>query len=299
MKKIYLACCFSLDFDLPLLRHFINYYISLGIKPENFLFVLNVFVDNRNLKKGLDILSEYNIFPKDIWCYEYESEEKWQRIHMILNKHVLSEDWVIHPDSDEFFQFPMDLNTLTAAMDNQNLNAAQAFLVDRLSSDGKIKNIEDDVDLFSQFPQKANLANLIGIAGVKLAMYKGYLRANNGSGQIHQQCLSNTRYTHGGNQSLHQTDLGKKIMGDYSEKRKYDPENFNESVYQVICMQHGFIAHHFKWHGTVLEKLKQRVETYTKFRRPQLIQSERLLNFYKSNDDSFLIKDKKGEHADE
>jgi len=283
MSNIYLACCFSLDFDLPLLDHFIKHYISLGIKPENFLFVLNVFKDKTNLKKGIKILETYNIFPKDIWCYEYESEEKWQRIHMILNKHVTQNDWVVHPDSDEFFQFPYKLSDLTLILDQKNINAAQGFLVDRLTINGEIKNIEKEINLFDQFPSKANLANLIGIAGVKLMLYKGYLRANNGSGQIHQQCLQHTRYTHGGNLSLHQTELGKKVMGDYDKKRSYDPENFNESVYQTMEMYHGFIVHHFKWHGDVIKKLSQRVETYTKFKRPQLSQSQILLEHYKSN----------------
>jgi len=40
--KVYLATCFSLDFDLGLLDHFIKHYMNLGINPENFLFVLNV-----------------------------------------------------------------------------------------------------------------------------------------------------------------------------------------------------------------------------------------------------------------
>jgi len=281
--KVYLATCFSLDFDLPLLRHFIKHYISLGIKPENFLFVLNVFKDRSKIYEGLKILEEYNIFPKDIWCYEYESEEKWKRVHLMLNKHVTKNDWIVHPDSDEFFQFPYPLQTLLQLLDSRNINAAQAFLVDRLSENGEIKNIESEVDIFRQFPVKANLANLIGISGVKLALYKGYLRANNGSGQIHQQCVDETIYTHGPSMSLHETDLSKKIMGDYSEKREYNPANFNESVYQIMCMHHGFIAHHFKWHGTVLEKLRQRIETYTKFNRPQLIQSVKILNHYEKN----------------
>ena len=144
MSNIYLACCFSLDFDLPLLDHFIKHYISLGIKPENFLFVLNVFKDKTNLKKGIKILETYNIFPKDIWCYEYESEEKWQRIHMILNKHVTQNDWVVHPDSDEFFQFPYKLSDLTLILDQKNINAAQGFLVDRLTINGEIKNISNN-----------------------------------------------------------------------------------------------------------------------------------------------------------
>ena len=283
--KIYLTTCFSLDFDLPLLRHFIEHYLSIGIQPENFLFVLNVFKDKGNLQKGLKILSEYNIFPKDIWCYEYESEEKWQRVHMVLNKHVKQEDWVIHPDSDEFFQLPHHLNQIVSAMNHQGINAVQGFLIDRLSSDGKIKDVDSNKSLNDQFPAKANLTNLIGLAGVKLMMYKGNLRANNGSGQVHQQCESYTRYSHGSSQSLWKTDLGLKINGNFNDRDEwiYDPDKFNESVYQTILMRHGFVVHHFKWHGSVLQKLKQRVETYTKLDRPQLSQSQKLIDHYEEN----------------
>ena len=122
--KIYLATCFSLDFDLPLLKHFVEHYLSMGIAPENFLLVLNVFKDKTKLQEGLTTLSEYGIFPKDIWCYEYESHEKWQRVHMMLSAHVSPEDWVVHPDSDEFFQFPYKLSDLTMILDQKNINAA-------------------------------------------------------------------------------------------------------------------------------------------------------------------------------
>ena len=285
MKKKYLVCCFSLDFDLPLLKHFIDHYIKLGIKPENFLFVLNVFEDMGNLDKGLKILSDYNIVPKDIWCYEYESQEKWQRVHMLLSKFVSQHDWIIHPDSDEFFEFPASLDNIINAMDAQGFNAAQGFLIDRLAKDGKIKDISSDVCLFEQFPARANLTNLIGLSGVKLMIYKGYLRANNGSGQIHQQCLSSVRYTHGSNISLHKTDLGIKINGSFDSNTliPYEPEKFNDKIYKLIIEQHGFIVHHFKWHGSVLDKLKQRVITYKKLNRPQLVQSARLLKHYQDN----------------
>ena len=283
--NLYLTSCFSLDFDLPLLRHFIEHYLGLGIKPENFLLVLNVFKDKNKLQDGMNILLEYGIFPKDIWCYEYESHEKWQRVHMVLSSHVKPEDWVIHPDSDEFFQFPMDLSQLVSVMNNQGFNAAQGFLIDRLSEDGKIKNVTEEKNISDQFPDRANLCNLIGLSGVKLMIYRGNLRANNGSGQIHQQCEPHTRYTHGSNQSLWKTDLALKINGNFNERESwvYDPEKFNESVYQTIQMRHGFVVHHYKWHGAVLDKLKQRVETYTRLQRPQLAQSQKLLDHYEEN----------------
>ena len=289
-NKIYLATCFSLDFDLPILEHFIEHNLSLGLPSENCLVVLNVFKDFSNLEKGLNILKKYNIFPKDIWCYEYESEEKWQRVHMILSKHVTKDDWVVHPDSDEFHEFPNDnlIQTLNFC-DAQKINAIQGYLIDRITEDGKLINVKSQTNINEQFPKKINLTKLIGLSGVKLMVYKGYLRANNGSGQIHPQVKNITKYTHGANSCLSSTELSRKILGDPSDmQRVYIQEEFNESVYQAMKTQHGFFVHHFKWHGEVIEKLEQRVETYRKLNRPQIFQSERLLNFYKENNESFL-----------
>ena len=209
-NKIYLATCFSLDFDLPILEHFVEHYLSLGIPSENFLFVLNVFKDFNNLDKGLNILKKYNIFPKDIWCYEYESEEKWQRVHMMLSKHVSKDDWVIHPDSDEFHEFPNNnLIQILSLCDAQRINAIQGFLIDRVTKNGKLLDVKSQININEQFPKKINLTKLIGLSGVKLMAYKGYLRANNGSGQIHAQVKNITRYTHGSNNCLSSTELSR------------------------------------------------------------------------------------------
>tara|TARA_Y100000816_G_scaffold286110_1_gene266730 strand:+ start:1986 stop:2876 length:891 start_codon:yes stop_codon:yes gene_type:complete len=283
--KIYLATCFGLDFDLCLLDHFISHYRSLGIHPDNFLIVLNVFKNFENLELALKILKKHEVVPSDIWCQEYESQEKWSRVHYVISKRAGPEDWVVHPDSDEFFQFPMGLSDMLSRMDASGINAAQGFLVDRLSEDGKIKPVVDDLSIFDQFPSRANFSNLIGLTGVKLMAYKGNLRANNGSGQIHPQCAESVSYLHGGKESLHKTELSRRILGEWSSEKDipYDPEKFNESVYQTLVMRYGLIVHHFKWHGTVIEKLRQRVETYRRLGRPQLRQSQRLLDHYDKN----------------
>lgn len=284
MNNVYLATCFSLDFDICLLDHFISYYKSLGIKKENFLLVLNCFKGYDNLDKGLRILKRHGIFPGDIWCQEYESHEKWSRVHRLISKYANSESWIIHPDADEFFQFPYSLSQVLPALDNAGINAVQGFLIDRLSKNGKIKDV-DSSNISDQFPVKANLANLIGLTGVKLMAYKGHMRANNGSGQIHNQCKDHVAYVHGTNESLHKTDLCIKILGEWAPEKSipYDPEKFNESVYQTLEMRYGFLVHHFKWHGQVLDKLEQRLETYQRLGRPQSVQSLKLLNHYKEN----------------
>lgn len=287
MNKIYLTCCFGLDFDLPLLKHFIKHYTDLGIKPENFLLVLNVFKDITKLREGIKILKDFKITPKDVWNGEYESREKWARVDAVLSEHVKPDDWVVHPDSDEFISFPAKLDYLVKRMREQKLNAAQGFLIDRLAADGKIKDVVDDEPLDIQFPVKANLSNLIGIAGIKLVLYRGNLRANNGSGQIHENYRNVVRYTHGSKLSLHTTEISKKYLGDYevqSSGEFYAPGKFDEEAYKTWKEKHGFLIHHYKWHGTVIEKLRQRVLTYTRLKRAQVTQSRRLLDHYEKNE---------------
>ena len=116
-------------------------------------------------------------------------------------------------------------------------------------------------------------------------VYKGGLRANNGSGQIHSRCEKYVSYLHGGRESLHKTDLAVKILGEWSSEKEipYDPEKFNESVYQTLLMVYGLIVHHFKWHGNVLDKLRQRTDTYRRLGRPQLKQSQKMLDHYDKN----------------
>lgn len=287
VNNIYLTSCFSLDFDLELLDYFISYYKSLGIKKENFLLVLNVFKDFNNLKKGLEILEKHDVKPGDIWCQEYESEEKWERVHRLLSKKTNDSHWIVHPDADEFFQFPDSLEVLTNQMNKLGVNAIQGFLIDRVASNGKVTkvNSSSDLSIFDQFPVKANFANLIGLTGVKLMMYKGHMRANNGSGQIHSACHKMVNYIHGGKESLHMTDFAISFLGNWSPGKliEYNPKKFTKEVYNKIEKEYGFIVHHFKWHGEVLNKLEQRYQTYKILNRPQMIQSKRLLDHYKEN----------------
>ena len=46
MRKIYLTACIGLDHDIVLLDQFSTHYKPLGIKPENFLLVLNTSEQN-------------------------------------------------------------------------------------------------------------------------------------------------------------------------------------------------------------------------------------------------------------
>lgn len=313
-NKIFLTSCIGLDHDLVLLDQFCQHYIDLGISPENFLLVLNTSSkDSTNLlNESFKILSKHNVTPKDIWLSRYESEEKWARVHKLITENVGPDDWVVHPDADEFHEldsknYPEFLNSLPS-----NVNAGQGITIDRLAPDCKVPT-EPSIsqNVFKEFPVMTNITNLIGTDGVKLAFYKGMLRANNGSGQIHQQCRDHVFYLHGSKENLSKTSIGKKYLkevpGGWDGYMKKVPNNKGEPIevrFEIssptsfdlfndkkenILKDHGLIVHHFKWHGNVIEKLEERIETYLMLERAQVVQSIKVYNHYVKNK-KFVIK---------
>jgi len=282
MNNVFLTSCISIDYDFVLLRHFIEYYISLGIDPKNFLIVLNTFHDvNKSIQKAVSLLDQYGIIPADIWCSEYESEEKWSRVNAVLNKRVKSTDWIIHPDADEFLEFPEKLDSLLKKFDERGINAVQGFLVDRISDDLTVKNVIEstDVSIWKQYPVITNLSPLIGLHGVKLMAYKGSIRPNNGSGEVHDKFKNIVHYPYG-NIGLQNFDFTRKTM---NLDVPYAPGRFNQEKLDLLKSKHNFIVHHFKWNSSVIEKLEQRCETYRRLNRPQLNQSIKFLEFYKNH----------------
>lgn len=245
---------------------------------------------SKNIHDGLEILSTWGIEPLDIWCTKYESEEKWSRVHGLLTKFVSEGDWVIHPDADEFHEIPGNsYPNLFKYLDSVDINALQGFLIDRLTENHTVPDTKQILseDPFKMFPICANMSTLIGLAGVKLMAYKGSMRANNGSGQIHKNFKNSVIYAHGSQSSLHEVPLGIKYLGnsDYMA-RTHGPQEWTDLVNNpdsTLKKEFPFFVHHFKWHGRVIEKLEERIQTYTVLNRPQRGQSERVLQHYRAH----------------
>lgn len=290
MSKIYLTSVLSLDFDLDLLPHFVEHYLDLDIKPENFLLVLNCFKYPKNLQKGIQVLESHGIKPKDLWTSEYESEEKWRRVDYVLSTNISEEDWVIHPDFDEFHTFPKSLNDVILEFEEKEINAVQGIIIDRVSEDRKVKNIISESSVWQQFPLETSFSKLLKLSGVKLMLYKGYLRANNGSGKVHNKFQNIVKYPYG-NRSLHEFKQIKNLVGDWDDKNRFFiPGEFENKKYEWEKMKKdfGYVVYHFKWTGNTIEKLEQRYKTYTKLKRTQVFQSKNWLDFYKNNGEMLI-----------
>ena len=290
MSEIFLTSCIGLDHDLVILDHFCNHYINLGVDPNNFILVLNSFEKSkisRNLKEACSILQNYGIEPTDVWLERYESEEKWKRVDACLTKKVKKDDWVIHPDADEFHEL-VNYNSYENffnSLKDTDVNAGQGIQVDRLSQNYVIPNtVEKNTNIFDQFPNIANMSTLIGTAGHKLMFYKGALRANNGSGQIHEDFFEKVRYyTSDSNQHFKNLDVYKRYL--VKNKPSETPDCWNNLIHKIREDEDlkGLIVHHFKWHSDCIEKLKSRIKTYIELQRPQVFQSIDFVEHYQAH----------------
>ena len=275
-NKVFLVSVLGLDFDLPLLPHFLEHYLKLGIKPENY---------ENNLRKAQKVLEKYDIQSSDLWLEEYESVEKWSRVDRLLSENTSADDWIIHPDFDEFHQYPDSLEKVLFDFEKRGINAAQGVLVDRVAPGGIIAKVKDGINIFDQFPIKTNFAKLLYISGVKLMIYRANMRANNGSGQIHNKCKKVVNYPYGRN-SLDKFNFVKNLVGDFDDLNRVFVEGEYESnidSWKKLEDDFGFLVHHFKWTGQVIEKLEQRVETYKRLNRAQWFQSQNFLDYFRKN----------------
>ena len=65
-NKIYLRTCIGVEYDLPLIAHFIEHYKSLGV-DEFYITLSSPTKDHENLELAKSLLQKYKIKPFTIW----------------------------------------------------------------------------------------------------------------------------------------------------------------------------------------------------------------------------------------
>ncbi len=156
--KIYLNCCVGVEYDLDLLEYSINYYKELGV--DEFFIILNTEDENSfNLKRAMKILDKYPDIHRSIWIGEYYGYIKGEKEKSVVEKVMGEDDWIITTDVDEFFDFPIDLRKLIAICEDQECQVVYGKIVDRISSDYKLKKVDKTKSLWEQFPINAKIYN--------------------------------------------------------------------------------------------------------------------------------------------
>ena len=93
-----------------------------------------------------------------------------------------SQDWIIVADSDEFHEYPgKDVANFFRELDFNGVNVVNGLFLDRVSTDGLLKELVDDVHIFNQFELGCQLHRIFSLGTPKKVMaFKGSLRINRG-----------------------------------------------------------------------------------------------------------------------
>ena len=189
MKDIALVSCLGVADDLPLLPHFLDHYLALGLSPDRIHVILNATVaDDPRLDDARKILEAHGTAAPDTWIAPYTSATMWARRRDLQSRVSVASDWIVNADVDEFHIYPAPLSEITAWMARLGATCLQGPFIDRLAADGRLAPVAACPDLAAQFPVEAEAMLALGGAGashdhwgsVKLMLHRGNVLPSRG-----------------------------------------------------------------------------------------------------------------------
>lgn len=142
--------------QIKIFDHFIQHHLDIGIKKENIYFCYH---------KNVNISNEYHIAWQNTFknlglnpAITIESEFDSKRIQLeplVKIKSILPKSsWVVRTDTDCFIELIGcdNIYDFCNIVDNDNASYSRAVVVDRITPDGELKDIEQEKNIFEQFP---------------------------------------------------------------------------------------------------------------------------------------------------
>ena len=131
------------------LQHMLNHYKDLV--DEMFVVVYEWDGESTydEVKKIVDQ------FPTAMIVKRYRSQKyNWEKVTRLYNdiKKLFPNDWWIVSDDDEFHVYSQDLNKIISDCDYNGWQMVRGGFVDRIGFDGDFPDINEDTNIFQQFP---------------------------------------------------------------------------------------------------------------------------------------------------
>ena len=286
-NRVWIFTSVAADYDgAVLLKQFVHHYTDLGIKPENFLVVINSKSGfrTREFDACAQILDNLGI-PYHEWLTQYSSEVMYKHRMQLLEK-VPPTDWIVHADNDEFHSYGgKSVIDFLKEMDKKGYNEVRGTYVDRVSKSGELSKLKEEPGMFQQFPLRCSVIKTVaGGRDFKTMAYKGYWRTDRGNHQVLRAARAKAYLSGPGRGDgdledvYHLTPYAK-----YPEKYKYQcaahdnlsflpagaqcstPNDSHQST--KLWSQSRFsdakvAVHHFKWHAGVINNIKDRLAFY-------------------------------------
>lgn len=243
-----------LERDPKLLPHFLNHYSKLGV--TEFIIAVIYYQDNETeiVDYVRNYCKEYNasIFPlkKSIIGSHKDDIEKY-----LKSKHyVKPNEYIIYADIDEFFEYPAPMSEIIDEMNKQNIWCICSNFNDRISSDGSLVDIVENINLGKQFVLGCTITNKILQGWTQKVILQ--------RGRVVLQSAAH-----------HDTKSGMLDRYPIGNKSQY-------------------FIHHFKWRSGLIEQIEHRLKNkysstiYTN-------EQKRFMDYYRFNNNKININDKK------
>ena len=186
--NVYLSTMITVDgFRIILLKSFLDYYMNIGVEARNILVTVQMRSESKldRVLNVLDVLRSKGVYY-DILVGEWSSESlMFHQAHKLLYC-TRPDDWIIVADSDEFHEYPKrDVKLFLKELDSRNINIINGIFLDRVSSDGLLKELSFDSHIFEQFSLGCRLHKSFRLGTPKKVMaFKGTLRINRGHHRV-------------------------------------------------------------------------------------------------------------------
>jgi hypothetical protein len=155
-------------------------------------------------------------------------------------EHAGPDEWVVLTDLDEFQVHPHGLAATVAAAEAEGANAVRGYMVDRVASDGELKPIGAEDDLWRLFPERCYVTALLqGGLSYKCALVKGHLESGR---------------TADGLSLAHHHMMGEQLSSTTVE------------------------IHHFKWNAEALERMEIAIARTQAAGQPFWVEYQRVLD---------------------
>ena len=153
----------------------------------------------------------------------------WEMVTTLYNKTKMlhPNDWWVVADDDEFHKYSKDLYEIVSDCDKNGWELVRGGFVDRIGENGTFPKIDNDEDIFEQFPLAGFFRYpLSGACPNKICILKGYIELTPGQ-----------HYA--------------KIDGHTTWKW----QGWNHPLIAPVN-EYNVQVHHFKWDSTCIERIK-------------------------------------------
>ena len=153
----------------------------------------------------------------------------WEMVTTLYNKTKMlhPNDWWVVADDDEFHKYSKDLYEIVSDCDKNGWELVRGGFIDRIGENGTFPEIDNDEDIFEQFPLAGFFRYpLSGACPNKICILKGYIELTPGQ-----------HYA--------------KIDGHTTWKW----QGWNHPLIAPVD-EYNVQVHHFKWDSTCIERIK-------------------------------------------